>query len=71
MIRFLFFCILLLFVNKIEAQDIQFDENCVLFQDAKPTLSILILKDSILYKGNLQEKQNTIILDILINYGIM
>lgn len=50
--RLLFFCILLLFVNKIQAQDIQFDENCVLFQDAKTSLPVLILKDSILYKGN-------------------
>ncbi len=50
--RLLFFCILLLFVNKIEAQDIQFDENCVLFQDARTRLPVLILKDSILYKGN-------------------
>jgi hypothetical protein len=50
--RLLFFCVLLFFVNKIKAQDIQFDENCVLFQDAKTSLPILILKDSILYKGN-------------------
>jgi hypothetical protein len=54
--RLLFFCILLLFANKIQAQDIQFDENCVLFQDAKTSLPVLILKDSILYKGNLLEK---------------
>lgn len=50
--RLLFFCILLLFVNKIQAQDIQFDENCILFQDAKTSLPVLILQDSILYKGN-------------------
>jgi hypothetical protein len=50
--RLLFFCILILFANKIQAQDIQFDENCVLFQDSKASLPVLILKDSILYKGN-------------------
>jgi hypothetical protein len=52
MLRFLFFFILLQFSNSIQAQDIQFDENCVLFQDTKTSLPILILKDSILYKGN-------------------
>ncbi len=50
--RLLYFLILLLFVSKIQAQEIQFDENCILFQDAKTSLPILILKDSILYKGN-------------------
>ncbi|MFM2367920.1 MAG: hypothetical protein RL619_216 [Bacteroidota bacterium] len=52
MLRFLFFFILLLFFNKNQAQDIRFDENCVLFQDAKTSLPVLILEDSILYKGN-------------------
>lgn len=50
--RFLFFFILLLFVSKTQAQDIQFEENYILFQDAKTSLPVLILKDSILFKGN-------------------
>lgn len=69
--RLLFFCILLLFANKIQAQDIQFDENCALFQDAKTSLPILILKDSILYKGNILEKtkyNHTAYPDKLSNY---
>jgi len=49
--RFLFFFIFLLFANKIKAQDLEFEENCALFQDAKTNQPILILKDSILYKG--------------------
>lgn len=52
MLRFLFIFIFLQLSNSIQAQDIQFDENCVLFQDAKTRLPVLILKDSIMYKGN-------------------
>ena len=50
--RFLYFYILLGFTCGIQAQDIQFDENCVLFQDTKTSSPVLILKDSVLYQGN-------------------
>lgn len=50
--RILLFFILLGFINGVQAQDIQFEENCVLFQDAKTSSPVLILKDSILYQGN-------------------
>lgn len=50
--RFLFFLILLLFVSKIQAQDLEFDENYILFQDTKTGMPVLIIQDSILYKGN-------------------
>lgn len=50
--RVLFFFILLLFSNTIQSQDLEFDENCVLFQDTRTGAPVLILGDSILYKGN-------------------
>ena len=49
---FLYLLILLFFVSKIQAQDLEFEENCILFQDAKTSLPVLVLQDSILYKGN-------------------
>lgn len=53
MTRFLFvFLLTIALKSNLQAQDIQFDENCVLFQDAKTSLPVLILKDSILYSGN-------------------
>jgi hypothetical protein len=54
--RFLFFFILLFSVTKIQTQNLEFEENCVLFQDSKTNLPVLILKDSIQYKGNPQVK---------------
>jgi hypothetical protein len=50
--RFLFFIILLLLSNNTQAQDLEFDENCALFQDTKTGAPVLILMDSIVYKGN-------------------
>jgi hypothetical protein len=50
--RFLFFIILLLLSNSIKAQELEFDGNCILFQDTKTGVPIFILQDSILYKGN-------------------
>nr|WP_315184902.1 hypothetical protein [uncultured Flavobacterium sp.] len=50
--RFLLFFFLLLCCYTIQAQDLEFEENCVLFQDSKTSMPILIIKDSILFKGN-------------------
>ena len=50
--RFFFFFLLLLFVHNIQAQDLEFEENYILFQDTKKGTPVLILRDSILYKGN-------------------
>jgi len=50
--RFLLLLILLAFSNSIHAQELEFEDNCLLFQDTKTNVPILILKDSILYKGN-------------------
>jgi hypothetical protein len=50
--RFLFLIILLLLCNNITAQDLEFDVDCLLFQDTKTGSPILILQDSILYKGD-------------------
>jgi hypothetical protein len=54
--RFFFVFILLVFTCQIQAQDLEFEDNCILFQDTKTNLPVLILKDSTLYKGNLLEK---------------
>ena len=69
--RFLFFFIIVAFVNSIQAQDLQFEENCVLFQDVKTSAPVLILRDSILYKGNPLVQSNfkhTSYPDQLVNY---
>jgi hypothetical protein len=50
--RFYFLVLLLVLTNQIQAQELEFDENCVLFQDTKTGTPVLILQDSILYKGN-------------------
>lgn len=51
--RLLYFLILFQFsANIIQAQDLEFDENCILFQDRKTGTPVLILEDSILYSGN-------------------
>jgi hypothetical protein len=50
--RFIFFTMVMLFSNSFQAQDFQFDLNCILFQDTKTGLPILIEHDSLLYKGN-------------------
>lgn len=50
--RYFFIFTFFLFITGIEAQNIEFDENCILFRDYKTKLPVLILKDSILYTGN-------------------
>lgn len=69
--RVLFFFILLLFSSTIQAQDFEFEDNCILFQDAKTGTPVLILQDSILYKGNPLKRiqyKHTDYPDKLVNY---
>ncbi|MGO4818944.1 hypothetical protein [Flavobacterium sp. W22_SRS_FP1] len=50
--RFLHFTFLFIVSNYCQAQDLEFDGNSLLFQDANTGKSVLILQDSLIYMGS-------------------